>query len=91
LYKLGKRKLVYRLPKDAKRFVVSKPLVFVLALLLAVFVTGYVNGGHVPLKNEGRVLPTAVVPNVTFHRLITISAVHGAIKLPVKNVSGELV
>lgn len=90
-YRAGKRVLVYRLPGEAKPLAVSKPLVLLMAILLAAFATGYINGGHVPKPSGGGTLPTAVVPNITFHRLITISAVRGAINLPINTVPGKLV
>ena len=82
-YKAGKRVLVYRLPGAARPLTVLKPLVYLTVLLLAAFATGYVNGGHAPKHSGGRTVPTAVLPNITFHRLITTSAVRGAINLPV--------
>jgi hypothetical protein len=83
LYKLGKRVLVYRVPGDGKQLAISKPLVFLIVMLLAAFVTGYVNGGHVAKQSGGRTLPTAVAPTSNFHRLLTISAVSDVGNLPV--------
>ena len=82
-YKAGKRVLVYRQPGETRPLTVLKPLVYLTALLLAAFATGYVNGGHVPNQSGGGTPPTAVLPNITFHRLITTSTARGAINLPV--------
>lgn len=86
-YKSGKRVLVYKLPGEGNRLAVLKPAVIILAILAVAFLIGYVNGGQVQRQREGGTLPTAVTPNITFHRLITISAVHGAINSPIDNIS----
>jgi hypothetical protein len=82
LYKLGKRVLVYRAPGDGKQLAISKPLVFLIVMLLAAFATGYVNGGHEAKQSGGRALPTAVVPINSIHKLITISVVRGVFGMP---------
>ena len=74
--RLGKLTLTYRLPNSGKRLKVSKPLIFSLVLLLAAFAAGYVNDGQVLNQQKTNILPTAVVPVISYHRLITISAVH---------------
>ena len=74
--RLGKLKLTYRLPNSGKRLTVSKPLIFSLVLLLAVFATVYVTDGQVLNQRAIKILPTAVVPVISYPRLITISAVH---------------
>jgi hypothetical protein len=82
LVRLGKLRLVYRLPNSGKRLTVSKPLVLFLALLLTAFASGYVNDRRVLNQRAINIQPTAVVPVISFHRLITIGAVHGPSTFP---------
>jgi hypothetical protein len=93
VHKSGKRMFFYRLPSGDRKWAISKTLVFVfvLVLLLAVFIAGFVNGRHASNQSGGRTLPTAAVPANTFHRLITISAVRGATNSPGNIVSRKLV
>jgi hypothetical protein len=87
--KSGKCPLVYRLPAADKQLAVSRTLVFLLVLFLAAFATGYANAGLVPDQSGRRIQPVSSVPVITFHRLITISAVQGAINFPVNTIPGD--
>jgi hypothetical protein len=78
-HKLGKRTLVYRKPGAAKRMAFSKPMFYVVALLLAVSAAGYVASGHDPVQKVRGIVPASVVPSSSIKRLITISALGDAI------------
>lgn len=90
LHQDGRRTVVYRRPYGNRRSAVSKTLACVIALLLVAFAAGYIHGWGGQTRAAGGVLPASGVPANSTQRLITTTALCGAISLSARAVAGEV-